>query len=161
VYSNFEGKEELFLALLEEERGDGKQFANQEQLAPSDLSMASGDDPLARARSWGEHLAGLRPSVRHVALFLEMNAFALRNERTRTWAAEHNQRFFTELGAGLAELFDVPDADHEMLGLVAQSLYVGLEMHGAFTGQGVGDEVFRRAYEMLVHLARASAADRS
>ena len=153
VYSNFESKEDLFLALL---AGDeGRPFAAQEELAPSDLSSATGDDPAARAHAWGEHLATLHPKSRNVALFLEMNAFALRNERTRAGVAEHNRAFFAQLGGDLAAVLDAPDADAEMLGLVAQSLYVGLMMHGAFDGEPDA-EVFARAYEALAAIARAS-----
>src|SRR3954447_648557 len=51
VYSKFESKEDLFLALLA--GSEGRRFAAQEALAPADLSQATGDDPAARARSWG------------------------------------------------------------------------------------------------------------
>ncbi len=155
VYSNFDSKEELFLALLAGDRE--RSYAPQEDLAPSDLSHAKGPDPLARARAWGEHLGGLQPNRRNVALFLEMNAFALRNERTRAGVAEHNRQFFTELGTGLRELLDAPEADPLQLGIIAQSLYVGLMMHGAFTGE-VDEQLFATAYESLASAARATAA---
>ncbi len=151
VYSNFESKEDLFLALL---AGDQERaFAPQEDLAPSDLSTATGPDPVARARAWGEHLGGLQPNRRNVALFLEMNAFALRNERTRAGVAEHNRIFFEELGTGLRDVLEAPDADPVQLGIIAQSLYVGLMMHGAFTGE-VDPELFATAYESLAAAAR-------
>lgn len=153
VYSNFESKEDLFFALL---AGDqARPYAAQEDLAPSDLSVVEGADALARARAWGEHLGGLQPNRRNVALFLEMNAFALRNERTRAGVAEHNRLFFTELGTGLRELLDAPDADPLQLGIIAQSLYVGLMMHGAFTGE-VDAELFATAYESLTVAARST-----
>ena len=153
VYSNFESKEDLFLALLQ---GDGdRPYAPHEDLAPSDLSTATGDDPLARARAWGEHLGGLQPNRRNVALFLEMNAFALRNERTRAGVAEHNRYFFIELGTGLRDLLEAPDADPLQLGIMAQSLYVGLMMHGAFTGE-VDPQLFATAYESLAAAARTA-----
>jgi AcrR family transcriptional regulator len=153
VYSNFESKEDLFLALL---AGDQQRaYAAQEDLAPSDLTAADGPDPLARARAWGEHLGGLQPNRRNVALFLEMNAFALRNERTRTGVAEHNRQFFDELGTGLKEALEAPDADAQQLGIIAQSLYVGLMMHGAFTGE-VDEQLFATAYEALATVARAT-----
>lgn len=155
VYSNFESKEDLFLALLQE-TGEGNRWAGRDELAPSDVSDVAGDDPTDRARAWGERLARIRPNRRNIALFLEMNAFALRNERTRAWVAGHNRDFFTQLGTDLAELFDAPDADAEVLGLVAQSLYAGLLMSGAFAAEPIDDEVFARAYEMLAMLARAS-----
>jgi AcrR family transcriptional regulator len=153
VYSNFESKEDLFLALLA--GGEDRQFAAQEELAPSDLATASGVDPVSRARAWGSHLATLHPNRRNVALFLEMNAFALRNERTRAGTAEHNRAFFQKLGTDLAELLDAPDADAATLGLIAQSLYVGLMMHNAFEGEA-DPEVFARAYEALAAVAHPS-----
>jgi AcrR family transcriptional regulator len=151
VYSNFDSKEDLFLALLD----DGRNWVG-ESLAPSDLSSVSGDTPEDRARAWGEHVATNRPQRRNVALFHEMNAFALRDERTRATVAEHNQRFFVELGGKLADLLGAPDSDPEVLGLVAQSLYVGLQMHGAFRPGGVDDKVFAQAYEVLAAVARAA-----
>lgn len=153
VYSNFESKEDLFLALL---AGDvARPYAAQEDFAPSDLSGVEGADARARARAWGEHLGGRQPNRRNVALFLEMNAFALRNERTRAGVAAHNRRFFTELGTGLRELLDTPDADPLQLGIIAQSLYVGLMMHGAFAGE-VDEHLFATAYESLATAARAA-----
>lgn len=153
VYSNFESKEELFLALLEGD--DGRPYAAQEELAPSDVSMIEGVDATTRARSWGEHLAAYKPNRRNVALFLEMNAFALRNERTRSGTAEHNRAFFTAVGRRLADVLDAPDADPWMLGMLSQSLYVGLTMHAAF--DGVPDpEVFAHAFEALAAVAHAS-----
>ncbi|MEN3272800.1 MAG: hypothetical protein V7636_1561 [Actinomycetota bacterium] len=150
VYSNFESKEDLFLALL---AGDGERpYAVHEDLAPSDLSMATGPDPVARARAWGEHIGGLQPNRRNVALFLEMNAFALRNERTRTSVADHNRLFFVELGTRLRDLLDAPDADPHQLGIIAQSLYVGLMMHSAFNGD-VDEELFAVAYQSLAAAA--------
>jgi AcrR family transcriptional regulator len=155
VYSNFESKEDLFLALL---AGDAERpYAAQEDLAPSDTIIASGGDAMARAQAWAEHLGGLNPSRRNVALFLEMNAFALRNDRIRASVAEHNRTFFEELGAGLAEMLDTPDVDHHALGMMAQSLYVGLMMHGAYTGE-LDEDTFARAYEAaLVTFARSTA----
>ena len=153
VYSNFESKEDLFLALLD--GNEDRPSAAQEDLAPSDTSEVTGGDATARARSWGERLAGLHPNRRNVALFLEMNAFALRNERTRSGTAKHNRVFFTTVGTRLAELLDAPEADPWMLGMLSQSLYVGLTMHSAFDGEPDPD-VFARAFEALVAVAHSS-----
>jgi AcrR family transcriptional regulator len=155
VYSNFESKEDLFLALLDGD-SEGRPYAAQEELAPSDLSGVTGDTAADRARSWGEQLAGYRPNRRNVALFLEMNAFALRNERTRAGTAEHNRTFFIELGTRLADLLDAPASDAWTLGMLSQSLYVGLMMHTAFDGEPDA-EVYARAFEMLAAAATARA----
>jgi len=97
----------------------------------------------------------VRPSRRHVALFLETNAVALRSERTRTFVAANTKAFATRLGAGLAEAFDAPGTDHLRLGLVAQSLYAGLMMHGAFLDE-IDEATFVVAYEMLAIAVRAT-----
>src|SRR3954454_21935814 len=141
VYSNFDSKEELFLALLQEtDRPDNA--ARQEETAPSDLSAAVGDTPEERAAAWGRAIGGRRRSRKNVALFLEMNAVALRSDRARAWVTQHNQEFFRSLGERLAEVLDAPDADPATLGLIAQSLYVGLMTHEAFAGSSVDEEVF-------------------
>lgn len=155
VYSNFESKEDLFLALL---AGDAERpYAAQEDLAPSDTSVAKGADAMARATAWAQHLGGLNPSRRDVALFLEMNAFALRNDTIRARVAEHNRQFFTELGGDLAEVLDAPDADPHALGMMAQSLYAGLVVHRAYAGE-LDEEMFNRAYEAaLLTFARSAS----
>lgn len=155
VYSNFEGKEDLFLALL---RGEtGRPYAVQDDnLSPLDVPDDEGGDDVARARSWGAHLATKKPALRHVALFLEMSAFALRNERARKATAKQNDAYFTELGGRLADLLGAPEADAWLLGLVSQSLYVGLVMHASYDGEPDPD-VFARAFESLAAVARASS----
>jgi AcrR family transcriptional regulator len=135
VYSNFESKEDLFLAVLEESN-------DPEWTAPS---AVDGIDDLA---GFGRHSARQRPSRRHVAMFLELNAAALRSERTRRWVAGNSRRFFARLGERLRPLAGDADVDPATLGLLAQSLYVGLLVHGAFTDD-VDEETFARAYALL------------
>jgi AcrR family transcriptional regulator len=144
VYSNFESKEDLFLALLRERPA--------EWYAPRDVSTAVGDEADDRAEAFGRYAAGRQPSRRHVALFLEMNAAALRSDRVRRWVATHNAEFFESLGSELAEALGVEVDDPGTLGLVTQSLYVGLTMHGAFDG-GIDDDRFAEAYRLLAGLA--------
>jgi AcrR family transcriptional regulator len=147
VYSNFESKEDLFLALLQEP------LVSSEMYAPSRLDVV---DPGADAgRAFGRYAAGVRPSRRHVALFLETNAAALRSERVRAFAARNTREFAVELGGGLAEAFDAPDADPLTLGLIAQSLYAGLIMHGAFLTE-IDADMFEVAYDMLATAARGA-----
>lgn len=149
VYSNFESKEDLFLALLAE-------LPQPEWSAPTGVEPDSeGSDAMARARAFGIDSAGQRPSRRHVALFLEMNAAALRSERGRRWVAAHNDRFFELMGLRLREAFGTPDADPFVLGVTAQSLYAGLMMHRAFSDR-IDEEVFAIAYEALVGVAERS-----
>ena len=149
VYSNFDGKEDLFLTLLQEP------LTSSEMYAPSRLEAVEGRG-VAAGRAFGRYAAGMRPSRRHVALFLESNAVALRSERAREWVAGNTRAFAMELGAGLQELFDAPAADPLTLGLVAQSLYAGLIMHGAFLDD-VNAAMFESAYAMLAAAARVPA----
>jgi AcrR family transcriptional regulator len=154
VYSNFETKDDLFLALLQEISNPASPWINQDQLAPNDLAAARGDTPLERAESWGRAVSKIRPSMRNVALATEMNAAALRNPRTRAWVAEHNVSFFRELGARLVELLEGDPDDAELLGMMAQTIYSGLITHEAVTGQPLGEDVYARAYGTLAALAR-------
>ena len=146
VYSNFDSKEDLFLALLQE--------SDPEWTAPHDLSATAGKDSAERARSFGRYAASQRPSRRHVAMFLEMNAAALRSDRTRKWVTQHNEAFFEQFGERLKTALDLPDADPKTLGFIAQSLYVGLLTHSAYADEA--DEVlFTKAYELLASLNKA------
>lgn len=146
VYSNFESKEELFLAVLQHAAAETKWFA------PDDLSDVTGDTPAERAASLGRRFAAIRPSRRHVALFLELNAAALRSERVRKWVADNNWQFFEALGLGLSEATGTKAADEAALGVIAQSLYVGLMTHGAFDGR-IDEALFVQAYELLAAIA--------
>jgi AcrR family transcriptional regulator len=154
VYSNFETKEDLFLALLQEIGNPESPWINQDQLAPSDLDGATGDTPAARAAQWGRTIAKIRPDIRNVALATEMTAAALRQPRTRAWVAGHNTSFFRDLGGQLVELLDADPDDAEFLGLMAQTIYSGLITHEAITGEPLGEEVYARAYSVLAAAAR-------
>lgn len=144
VYSNFDSKEDLFLALLQE--------SDPEWTAPHDLSGAKGKSPADKAEAFGRYAASQRPSRRHVAMFLEMNAAALRSERTRKWVSSHNELFFEKFGEGLRATLGLPEGtDPKVLGFIAQSLYVGLLTHSAFSDEA-DDDTFAKAYELLVGL---------
>jgi AcrR family transcriptional regulator len=142
VYSNFENKEDLFLAVLREAG------ASEEAFAPRDVSGVEGPSAGDRAASFGRYASGRRPSRRHVALFLELNAAALRSDRVRRWVLEHNSAFFESFGTALADALGIDTDDPQHLGLVGQSLYVGLMMHGAFDGSA-DEETFAAAYRLL------------
>jgi AcrR family transcriptional regulator len=144
VYSNFESKEDLFLALLQE--------PDPEWTGPHEVSGLTGADTEERSRNFGMYAASQIPSRRHVALFFEMNAAALRSERTRKWVANHNDLFFEQLGERLRTALDLPDMDPRTLGFIAQSLYVGLVMHGAYA-DATDEALFEQAYSMLAALA--------
>ena len=147
VYSNFDSKEDLFLALLQGQAENGVGW-----YAPSDIEQASGATSADRAAQFGRYASGLRPSRRHIALFLEMNAAALRSDRARKWVAEYDRAFFEEVGQHLADALNLDDVDPIRLGIITQSMFVGLMMHGAFTGEDVDDDTFAAAYALLTAL---------
>lgn len=145
VYSNFESKEDLFLALLQE--------SDPEWTAPHDTAAATtGTTPAERAASFGKYAASQRPSRKQVAMFLEMNAVALRSERPRQWVASHNDAFFAQFGQRLGAALGMETADPKLLGFIAQSLYVGLLTHSAFNDDDTDDDTFAKAYELLAGL---------
>jgi len=142
VYSNFESKEDLFLALLQE--------PDPEWTGPHDVAGLEGANREEKARNFGRYAVSQIPSRRHLALFLEMNAVALRSERMRKWVSVHNDDFFEQLGERLRSELDT-DVDAKTLGLVAQSLYVGLVMHSGFN-EVPDEELFAKAYALLASL---------
>jgi AcrR family transcriptional regulator len=142
VYSNFESKEDLFLALLQE--------PDPEWTGPHDVEGLDGATAAERARNFGRYAVSQIPCRRHIALFLEMNAVALRSDRMRKWVAVHNDDFFEQLGERLRTELGT-DTDAKTLGFIAQSLYVGLVMHSGFN-EATDEELFAQAYELLARL---------
>ena len=151
VYSNFASKEELFLTVLREP------LASPEIFAPSAIDAADPVSGREQARRFGRYAAGVRPSLRHVALFLEFNAVALRDPTARAEVAPNTRAFTELLGERLKEAFGTPHADAARLGLLAQSLYAGLLMHGAFLDE-IDEETFASLYEVLFDAAAGGAA---
>ncbi|MGH9133794.1 MAG: TetR family transcriptional regulator, partial [Ilumatobacteraceae bacterium] len=123
VYSNFASKEDLFLALLREP------LVSSETYAPSKVDHLTGD-LTERGRQFGRYAASVRPAIEHVALFLEANAVALRSDRARAEVAGTTRAFVKSFGADLAAALDLPETDPKLLGLISQSLFAGLMMHG-------------------------------
>ena len=141
MYSNFESKEDLFLALLQE-------ASDPEWYGPprSTGSRATTAGPRRGLRALLGRPAPDAPPRRHVPRD-ERRRPAQRPDRASGSPATTSASS-SELGEGLRELLDAPDADAATLGLLAQSLYVGLLMHGAF-GDDVDEDTFARAYEVL------------
>ena len=93
----------------------------------------------------------LSASARVRSTFPRRPGEPLRSERTRKWVADHNDSFFEQLGERLRTALDLPDADPRTLGFIAQSLYVGLVMHGAYADE-TDEALFEQAYAMLAAL---------
>jgi AcrR family transcriptional regulator len=148
VYSNFESKEELFLALLQE--------PDPEWTGPHEVSGLEGKTRQEKARNFGRYAVSQIPSRRHLALFLEMNAVALRSDRMRKWVSVHNDDFFEQLGERLRVELDLEMLDAKTLGFIAQSIYVGLVMHSGFN-EAPDEDLFSQAYELIAGLAKDTA----
>lgn len=153
VYSNFTTKEDMFLALVDDLIDPGAPWIDERAYAPDDLAAAVGDSPAERASAWGRSVAELSLDRRVIALVAELNAVALRSDRSRQRVAEHNTSFFRDLGARLVTLLDGDEGDAELLGIVAQSLFSGLATHSAITGDRIDAEQYARVYRLLAVLA--------
>lgn len=141
VYSNFASKEDLFLTLLDEP------IVSTETFAPSRLDRLEGD-AAATGRSFGLYASSMRPALAHIALFLEANAVALRSPRARAQVAASTRSFARDLGARLVDALGLADTDPLTIGLLCQSLFAGLMMHGAFIDE-IDDELFASAFSTL------------
>ena len=158
VYSNFASKEDLFLAVLEDE---GVRRTESDQAAgPYAIREIEGASAAERAEAFGRHVASVKPSRRYIALFLEMNAFALRDDRARKWVDGYNSDFFADFGSHLVELLDADEADAELLGFVAQSLYVGVQMHAAYSDEPLDADAHARIFGALAAVAKSGKAAR-
>jgi len=143
AYSNFAGKEDLFLSFVERYRTvvDTSAFA--------DASRPAAD----HIRQFGDHVFDMLPSAPHdVAMDLELKAFALRNPRARHALAESILAEFTELAEGADDLVDESRC---RLGLVetvivGQALAEGLTMLRAFVPDAVGRDLFEAAFGLLL-----------
>ncbi|MEN3274010.1 MAG: hypothetical protein V7636_2771, partial [Actinomycetota bacterium] len=95
----------------------------------------------------------IRPDRRVVSLMAELNAAALRSERSRKRVAHHNTTFFDDLGGRLVDLLDGTPDDAQLLGILAQSIYSGFSAHVAITGETITADDFARVYRLLAVLA--------
>ena len=154
VYSNFATKEDMFLALIDELPNPESTWISQDTTAPDDLSVAVGDSPEERMAAWGRAVSALQPDRKVIALISELNAAAMRSDRSRRRVALHNVTFFRRVGEQLVELLDGDPDDAELLGMFAQSIYSGFVSHVVLTGEPIPEEHFARAYRLLAVLAR-------
>lgn len=155
VYSNFESKEDLFLTIV---RGEAKQrAAAREALSLSDWSALDEDAALPeRLAAMGRSAHARSPELRQVSLFLEYNAFALRNKRSRDYVREHNADYFEEIGEEISD--KIPGSRPERVAAVAQSLYVGLLLHRAFEPERFDEALFADAFAALAAMAGSPVA---
>ncbi len=158
VYSNFAGKDDLFLAVFEEYMADRAR-----ELADTQAELAE-DAPLelrarALADQWMERFAADRDSF---LLHLEFLAgsrrepalaerFGTRSAAMREGVAAYIARFQEEEGVEAP----LPPAD---LALVLRALGIGLAIEALVSPEAVPDDLYGDFVELLVKLMREHAA---
>jgi AcrR family transcriptional regulator len=143
AYSNFAGKEELFLSFVERYRNvvDTSAFADRSR------------PPDEHIQQFADDVAEMLPSApEDVAMDLELKAFALRNPRARTALAASIVAEFTELAEGAEDLADGTHCRLSLLetGIVGQALAEGLTTLRAFVPEIVTRDLFEAAFGLLL-----------
>lgn len=156
VYSNFQGKEELLLALLDEHVG-----ASAAQL--SERFEAALADPAARRRAIGDHFDHLVADHRSCWLLSsELWRHALRHPEMRPALVRTQEVCRASIGRIVARVFEqeglTPPAPPEELARMVEALADGLVRQRHLEPAGGSGETFRRAVEWLLAGALREAA---
>lgn len=147
IYSNFSGKEELFLAVLDEHIAD--------RLRAVDQAVAEATTPAQRARAGADNwMQFLREEPDWYPLFIEFWAYALRDPKLRLRVAERfrafpqaNARLIEE---GASELgIAVPDELAERGGTLVTALADGLALIKVMDPDAVPDGLFGDTVALL------------
>jgi AcrR family transcriptional regulator len=148
VYSNFAGKEDLFLAVLDEHIAD--------RLRAVDVAVARAGTPQQRVRA-GAHnwMEFLRDDPDWYPLFIEFWAYALRDPELRPRVAERfaafphaNTRLVTE---GLREAgVRVPEDVARGAGILLTAVSDGLALIKMMDPDAVPDDLFEDALSFLL-----------
>lgn len=154
LYSNFDGKEDLFLAVLE------RHISNQ----VAELSDAVAERPTVdeRARGGAEvWMAFLEREPELVMLFMEFWAFAVRNPRVRTRFAAR----YAEVRAAVSEIIENGARElgvelaipAEQLATAIDALADGFALQKLADPDAVPDELFGTVLSLLLEGARRRA----
>jgi AcrR family transcriptional regulator len=152
VYSNFGGKEELFLAAFEHE------VARHVREVTAAVGAAGGD-PLARTRAAAEQwTAFLDRSPERFLLFVEYWAWSVRDPKRRARFAERFAAFRDTTERMLAEI--APGLAVERLAVIANALTYGIAFQRLAEPDAVPADAFGEGLELVFAgaLARAGAA---
>jgi AcrR family transcriptional regulator len=152
VYANFESKEDLFLAMLDE------RFA--ERRAAMERTAATGDEPEDQLRAGGGDFAQyLTADPEWQRLFFEMAAHAGRDERFREALVERYRglrRVIADVYAGrAAELGVEPPVPFEQIALMVFAMGNGFAMEKLLEPDVVPDDLF--AQMLTIFLAGLGA----
>lgn len=149
VYSNFENKEDLFLALMA--RDEHRHVARHtEQAMPALLSRKA---LRWRLEEYGRRASSFRRSRARVALFFEYHVFALRNPAARQYLRNLNRTLFASLGREFEIIAEREGLRLEVSGaqlaVLDQALFDGLFLLRALDPGLVPPELFGLAYRLL------------
>jgi len=148
IYSNFAGKEDLFLAVLE------RQVAA--HVRDLRAAVAPEDDPEKRvAAAAVQWLDEQRRGQRAFLLFIELWAYAVRHPRfKRRFVARF--RALRDATSNLIEAADVTlKLPPEQLAVIANALTNGMALERAIDPAAVPDELYGKALQLLLDGARA------
>ena len=143
VYSNFSGKEALFLAVYEE-----RILRRQAQIV---AAHDQGHSPVERARSAANQwMAQVRDDPEYFLLFLEWVLHAARDEKIASaFAAQTRTTRET-----IAKLLD-DDADPRSLALIIRALGLGLAIEHVLNPDDVPEGLYADAVELVLTAPRA------
>jgi AcrR family transcriptional regulator len=154
LYSNFEGKEDLFLSLFERNL----------QRQSAELAAAVADQPTVdeRLRGGAEHwLAFLEREPKTVRLFMEFWAYAVRNpdvrERFALRYARVREMLADLIARGAAELEVELTMPPDQLAMVVDALADGFALQKLADPDSIPDDLFANALIMLLEGARRGA----
>jgi AcrR family transcriptional regulator len=147
IYSNFHGKEQLLLALLDEHVG-----ASAARLSERFEAVAA--DPAARRRAIGEHFDHLAADHRSCWLLsTELWRYALRNPELRPALVKTQERCRSSIARIVESVFEqnssTPPVPSEEIARIVDALADGLIRQRLLEPDAVSGETFRRAVEWL------------
>jgi AcrR family transcriptional regulator len=148
VYSNFGGKEDLFLAVLDEHIG--------QRLQAVERAVAEGTTPAAAVRAGADNwMRFLHDDPDWYPLFIEFWSYALRDPKLKAKVAERFAAFPEAnaklVAAGAREAgIPLPAAAARSTGLVLTALADGLALMKLLDPDAVHDELFGDAVAALI-----------
>jgi AcrR family transcriptional regulator len=148
IYSNFSGKEDLFLAVLERQVA-----AHVRDLRAAVEPESEPEDRVAAAAT--QWLDEQRRGQRAFLLFIELWAYAARSPRFRRRFV-HRVRALREASAALIASAGLPlKLPPEELAVIANALTNGMALERRIDPAAVPDELYGKALELLLAGARA------
>jgi AcrR family transcriptional regulator len=149
LYSNFEHKEDLLLAVVEQNLIDRAQFFAERFRATDDMR----DQARAFADAW---IASVSEHPEPFLLWIELWAYAVRTDRLRdelTVSSTAIRELFKSMMSDSAEQADValPDGLADELGVIFDALGLGLALRRLLDPASVPDGLFGRASSRIIH----------